>query len=63
MKLDLDELKDLYDAIDDEDFKDMISDFEMFKQYAINELIDNLEYDLNVCFSDYVDLNRFIIEE
>lgn len=60
MKINLESLIYLYNAIDKEDFKEYVSSFEDFKQYVINTIIDNLEYDLGIEFSDYVDMNNFI---
>ncbi len=71
MKLDLEALKYLYDYLEEkgdknifcEDCEEENIDFNDLKQYVINTIIDNLEYDLGINFSDYVDLNRFIIDE
>lgn len=61
MKINLDELKWLYEDVkDDIDEDENIEDFDDFKEYIIGTIISNIEYDLGVNFSDYVDLNRFI---
>ena len=63
MKLDLDELKDLFKYLKDSDELKETTDFYDFTEYIVGLIIDNVEYDYNIIFSDYVDLNRFIIEE
>ena len=60
MKINLESMIHLYNAIDKDDFKEYVETFDDFKQYVINTIIDNLEYDLGISFSDYVDLNMFI---
>lgn len=61
MKINLDELKWLYEDVKDNiDEDENIEDFDDFKEYIIGTIISNIEYDLGVNFSDYVDLNRFI---
>ena len=64
MKLDLGALKYLYDYLSNNDkLQEEISDFNDFIDYVIGLIFDNIEYDYNINFSDYVDLNRFIVEE
>ncbi len=63
MKLDLKALKYLYDCIkDDIDEDEDIKSFDDFKDYILGTIISNIEYDFNVSFSDYVDLNNFVIK-
>lgn len=64
MKLDLKALKYLYNHLKNNDKLDEeITDWSDFISYIIGLIIDNVEYDYGVAFSDYVDLNNFIIEE
>lgn len=64
MKLDLDALEYLYDYLENNDKLDEnITDWSDFVGYIIDLIIDNVEYDYGVNFSDYVDLNQFIEEE
>ena len=64
MKLDLNALKYLYDAIDKEDLKEQdITDYADFVDYVIGTIISNIEYDFGVDFYDYVDKNNFIESE
>lgn len=63
MKLDLDALEYLYDYLEDNDKLDEnITDWSDFVGYIIGLIVDNVEYDYGVAFSDYVDLNNFIKE-
>lgn len=50
--------KQLYKVV--EDTKEEEITFNDLKQYVINTLIDNIEYDLGIEFNDYVDMNNFI---
>jgi len=50
--------KQLYKVM--EDTKEEEITFEDLKQYIINTLIDNIEYDFGIEFSDYVDMNNLI---
>lgn len=64
MKLDLKALEYLYNYLKNNDKLDEeITDWSDFISYIIGLIIDNVEYDYGVAFSDYVDLNNFIIEE
>lgn len=64
MKLDLKALEYLYNYLKNNDKLDEeITDWSDFTSYIIGLIIDNVEYDYGVAFSDYVDLNNFIIEE
>lgn len=64
MKLDLKALEYLYNYLKNNDELDEeITDWSDFTSYIIGLIIDNVEYDYGVAFSDYVDLNNFIIEE
>lgn len=68
-KLDLEALRYLYDYLKDkeelykitEDYENIT--FQDFENYIIDSIIDNIEYDLGINFTDYVDLNNFIEEE
>lgn len=70
MKINLEELKRFYDYLKKEeelykiceDTEEEKIEFEDLKQYVINTIIDNIEYDFNIDFSDYVDMNNFIEE-
>ena len=64
MKINLDSLKYLYD-IEKENSKEKmeeneIKSFEDFKDYILNTIIENIEYDFFIDFSDYVDMNNFV---
>lgn len=64
MKLDLKALEHLYNYLKNNDkLESDITSFEDFIGYAIALIIDNIEYDYGVYFSEYVDLNQFIEEE
>lgn len=65
MKINLESLKYLYKYLKENekleevfDYKNV--DFEDFKQYIINLILDNISYDFGVCVSDYVDFNNLI---
>lgn len=66
MKINLNSLKYLYKYIKNNDLSYKIDikneDFKEndLKDYIIATIIDNIEYDFGVNFSDYVDLNNFI---
>lgn len=60
MRLDLEQLKYVYKTID----KDLlerqeITDFRDFKNYIVETIISNLEYDFNID-SDLIDMNNFV---
>ena len=64
MKINLESLKYLYD-IEKENSKEKmeeneIKSFEDFKNYILNTIIENIEYDFFIDFSDYVDMNNFV---
>lgn len=63
MKLDLKALKYLYNHLKSNDeLNEEITDWSDFVGYIIGLIIDNVEYDYGVNFSNYVDLNSFIKE-
>lgn len=62
MKLDLDKLEFLYEAIDKGYLEEQgITDFTDFKMYVLETIINNIEYDFSIAFNDYVDNNNFVI--
>ena len=66
MKINLNALDNLYIYLKNEDLLDKIDgnredlDENDLKQYVLSTIIDNLEYDFGINFSDYVDLNDFV---
>lgn len=66
MKINLNTLNYLYNYIKNNDLSYKIDvetdDFDEndLKDYIIATIIDNIEYDFGINFSDYVDLNNFI---
>ena len=57
MKINLDSLKYLEEYLKENDLLEDITDF---KQYIINTIIDNVEFDFGIDFYDYVDMNNFV---
>ena len=58
--INLNALKYYYKAIEKEELQNNnINSFEDFKNYVIDLIINNLEYDFNLDFNDYVDINNF----
>jgi hypothetical protein len=66
MKINLNALNNLYIYLKSENLLDKIDgnredlDENDLKQYVLSTIIDNLEYDFGINFSDYVDLNDFV---
>lgn len=58
MKINLESLKYLEKYINENN--EEITDL---KQYVINTIIENIEYDFGINFDDYVDINNFIINK
>ena len=68
MKINLESFKYLYEYLKENEKLDSVFEyddvsFEDFKQYIINLILNNIEYDFGVCVSDYVDFNNLIEKE
>lgn len=60
MSLDLESLKYVYESIDKDLLERLeITDFRDFKNYIVETIISNLEYDFNID-SDLIDMNNFV---
>lgn len=63
MKINLNALRYFYKVIDKEDLQEHnINNFQDFQDFVVEYIIDNLEYDFNINFEDYVDMNSFKYE-
>jgi hypothetical protein len=61
--INLDHLKYVYGAIDKDDLETQnIKTFDDFKDYIVESIISNLEYDFNIDALDYIDINNFYMK-
>lgn len=61
--INLEHLKYVYNTIDKDDLETQdIKTFKDFKDYIIETIISNLEYDFNIDRDD-IDMNNFIVKE
>lgn len=62
--INLEHLKYVYNTIDKDDLETQdIKTFKDFKDYIIETIISNLEYDFNIDAENYIDIDNFYIKE